>query len=47
MQNNIPTLNILDHESFVIKSAKICNIFMPFCQKSLKKYRVAGHAWFT
>ena len=43
MQNNIPTLHILELESFVGKSAKISTILCPFAEKikNLKKYRVA------
>ena len=33
MQNNIPTLYILELDSFVVKSAKISTILCPFVQK--------------
>ena len=36
MENNIPTLYILQHHSYVVKSAKIFNYFRPFCQKNIK-----------
>ncbi len=37
MENNIPTLYILERDSFVVKSAKISTILFPFVQKILKK----------
>ena len=40
MQKNIPTLYILELESFVVKSANISTILCPFAEK---KYRVAMH----
>ncbi len=36
MENNIPTLYILELNSFVVKSAKISTILCPFVQKILK-----------
>ncbi len=37
MENNIPTLYILERDSFVVKSAKISTILCTFVQKFLKK----------
>ena len=37
MENNIPTLYILERDSFVVKSAKISTILCPFVQKFNKK----------
>ena len=36
MENNIPTLYILQRDSYVVKSAKILNFFRPFCPKNIK-----------
>ncbi len=36
MENNIPTLYILQRDSYVVKSAKILNYFRQFCPKSIK-----------
>ncbi len=33
MKNNIPTLYILERDSYVVNSAKILNYFRPFCTK--------------
>ena len=33
MENNIPTLYILERDIFVVKSAKISTILCPFVQK--------------
>ncbi len=37
MENKIPTLYILELDSFVVKSGKNFNYFMPFCLKNKKK----------
>ena len=37
MENNIPTLYILERDCFVVKSAKISTILCPFVQKFKKK----------
>ncbi len=37
MENNIPTLYILERDSFVVKSAKISTILCHSVQKILKK----------
>ena len=37
MENNIPTLYILELDSLVVKSAKISTILCPFVQKIKKK----------
>ncbi len=39
MENNIPTLYILELDSSVVKSAEMSTIFCPFgfCPKKLKK----------
>ena len=34
MENNIPTLYILELDSFVVKSAKISTILCPFVKKT-------------
>ncbi len=36
MENNIPTLYILQSDSYVVKSAKMFNYFKPFCPKNIK-----------
>ena len=36
MENNIPTLYILQRDSYVVKSAKMFNYFRPFCTKNIK-----------
>ena len=36
MENNIPTLYILQRDSSVVKSAKGFNYFRPFCPKNIK-----------
>ena len=36
MENNIPTLYILQRDSYVVKSAKMVNYFRPFCPKNIK-----------
>ena len=36
MENNIPTLYILQRDSYVVKSAKMFNYFRPFCSKNIK-----------
>ncbi len=41
MQNNIPTLYILELDSFVVKSAKILTILCLFVQKIENVDRVA------
>ncbi len=41
MENNIPTLYILELGSFVVKSAKISTILCPFVQKKQSCIRVA------
>ncbi len=41
MENNIPTLYILELDSFVVKSAKISTILCPFVQKKRSCIRVA------
>ena len=41
MQNNIPTLYILELDSFVVKSAKISTILCLFVQKIKNVDRVA------
>ena len=41
MENNIPTLYILELDSFVVKSAKISTILCPFVQKQQSCIRVA------
>ncbi len=33
MQNNVPTLYILELESFVVKSAKISTVLCPLAEK--------------
>ncbi len=33
MENNIPTLYILQRDSYVVKNAKNFNYFRPFCQR--------------
>ena len=38
MENNIPTLYILELDSFVVKSAKISTILCPFVQKTTIVY---------
>ncbi len=38
MENNIPTLYILELDSFVVKSAKMSTILCPFVQEILKKH---------
>ncbi len=45
MENNIPTLYILELDSFVVKNAKISTILCPFVQK--KHNRVFVLPWFT
>ena len=45
MENNIPTLYILELDSFVVKSAKMSTILCPFVQK--KNNRVFVLPWFT
>ncbi len=40
MENNIPTLYILERDSFVVESAKISTILCPVVQK-IKKNNVA------
>ncbi len=45
MENNIPTLYILEFDSFVVKSAKISTILCPFVEK--KNNRVFVLSWFT
>ena len=37
MEKNIPTLYILELDSFIVKSAKISTILCPFVQKIQKK----------
>ena len=37
MENNVPTLYILELDSFVVKSGKNFNYFMPFCLKNKKE----------
>ena len=37
MENNIPTLYILERDSFVVESAKISTILCPVVQKIKKK----------
>ena len=46
MENNIPTLYILELDSFVVKSAKISTISCPFVQKK-NNNRVFVLPWFT
>ncbi len=41
MQNNIPTLHILELDSFVVKSAKISTILCLFVRKIKNVDRVA------
>ncbi len=41
MENNIPTLYILELDSFVVKSAKISTILRPFVKKTQPCIRVA------
>ncbi len=42
MENNIPTLYILQRDSYVVKSAKMFNYFRPFCPKKYKSiHRIA------
>ena len=41
MENNIPTLYILELGSFVVKSAKISTVLCPFVQKKQSCIRVA------
>ncbi len=41
MENNIPTLYILELDSFVVKSAKISTILHPFVKKQKSCIRVA------
>ena len=36
MENSIPTLYILQRDSFVVKNAKNFNYFRPFCPKNIK-----------
>ncbi len=36
MENNIPTLYILQRDNYVVKSAKMFNYFRPFCPKNIK-----------
>ncbi len=38
MENNIPTLYILELDSFVVKSAKMSTILCPFVQKKTIMY---------
>ncbi len=45
MENNIPTLYILELDSFVVKSAKISTILCPFVKKT--NNRVFVLPWFT
>ena len=40
MENNIPTLYILERNCFVVKSAKISTILCPFVQKFKKNNSV-------
>ena len=48
MENNIPTLYILELDSFVVKSAKISTILCPFVSFVQKKNnRVFVLPWFT
>ncbi len=44
MENNIPTLYILERDNFVVKSGKISTFLWPFVQKILKKTVLL---WFT
>ncbi len=41
MENNIPTLYILELDSFVVKSAKISTVLCPFVKKKQSCIRVA------
>ena len=36
MENNIPTLYILQRDSYVVKNAKMFNYFRPFRPKNIK-----------
>ncbi len=47
MENNIPTLYILELDSFVVKYAKISTILCPFVQTILKNNGVFVLPWFT
>ena len=46
MENNIPTLYILERDSFVVKSAKISTTSCPFVQK-IKKTNSAAMVHMT
>ena len=47
MQNNIPTLYILELDSSVVKSARISTMLCPFVQKIKKNTQSYCHAWLT
>ena len=40
MENNIPTLNILQRDTYVVKRAKMFNYFRPFYSKNNKTFIV-------
>ncbi len=45
MENNIPTLYILQRDSYVVKNAKIFNYFWPFCDFCPKNIKHSSYCY--